>query len=69
MTWQAKFTIKDVSEGPGPINVLAVASVEDGTLNQNTEKASSMELRVVIDADETTLAVGDQITGSGHFSA
>lgn len=67
MTFQARFKVQDVSEGPAPINVLAVAEVDDGTLTQNTEKASTMELRVLIDADETTIKVGDTITASGHF--
>lgn len=68
MTWTAKFRIQDVSDGPAPIDVLAVASVEDGTLNQNTEHARSMELRIQIDADETNLKVGDELNGWGHFS-
>lgn len=69
MTWSAKFKVQDVSEGPAPIDVIAVASVDDGSLVQNTEKASSMELRIRIDADETMLKPGDVITGSGHFSS
>ena len=69
MTFQARFQVQDVGDGPAPINVLAVASVEDGTLTQNTEKARSMELRIVIDADKTSLAVGDSITASGHFTS
>ncbi len=67
MTWSAKFKVQDVSEGPAPINVLAVANVEDGSLVQNTEHARSMELRIVLDTDETRVAVGDEITGWGHF--
>lgn len=67
MTFQARFKVEDVGEGPAPINVLAVASVDDGTLTQNTEKASAMELRILIDADETSIAIGDEITASGHF--
>lgn len=58
-----------MGEGPAPINVLAVAEVEDGSLTQNTEKARSMELHILIDADETAIAVGDTITASGHFTA
>lgn len=67
MTFSARFKIDDVGEGPAPINVLAVAEVEDGSLTQNTEKARSMELRILLDADETSLAIGDVITVSGHF--
>lgn len=67
MTFSARFKIQDVSDGPAPIDVLAVASVEEETLTVNTEKAKSMELRIVLDADETTLAEGDEITVSGHF--
>jgi hypothetical protein len=69
MTFTARFKVQDVGEGPAPINVLAVASVEDGTLTTNTEKARSMELRIVIDADETSLAEGDELYCNGHFSA
>ena len=68
MTFQARFKVQDVGEGPAPINVLAVAEVEDGSLTQNTEKARSMELRILIDADETTIKAGDTITASGHFT-
>lgn len=69
MTWQAKFKVQDVSDGPAPIDILAVASVEDGSLIQNTEHATSMELRIVLDTDETQIKVGDEITGSGHFTS
>ncbi len=69
MTWQAKFKVQDVSNGPAPINVLAVASVDDGSLVQNTEKATSMELVIVLDVNETSIKPGDEITGSGHFSS
>lgn len=69
MTFQARFKVQDVSDGPAPINVLAVAEVEDGSLTQNTEKARSMELRIVVDADETAVKVGDVITASGHFAS
>lgn len=67
MTWSARFKVQDVSEGPAPIDVLAVASVDDGSLNQNTEKARSMELKIVLDVDETSIKIGDEITGTGHF--
>lgn len=69
MTWSARFKVQDVGEGPAPIDVIAVASVEEGILNQNTEHASSLELRIRIDADETQIKVGDTLTGSGHFTA
>ncbi len=69
MTFTARFKVQDVGEGPAPINVLATAEVEDGTLTQNTEKARSMELRIVIDADETAVKVGDVITATGHFTS
>jgi len=67
MTYNANFKVQDVGDGPAPINVLAVAEVEDGTLTQNTEKARSMELRILIDADTTTIKVGDTISAYGHF--
>ncbi len=69
MTWTARFKVQDVTDGPRPISVLATASVEDGTLTQNTEKASRMELRVVLDTDETTIRLGDEWFATGHFSA
>lgn len=69
MTWSAKFKVQDVSEGPAPIDVIAFASVDDGSLNQNTEKARSMELKIVLDTDETDIKIGDEISGSGHFTS
>lgn len=69
MTFSARFKVQDVSDGPAPIDILAVAEVEDGSLTQNTEKAQSMELRIQIDADETVVKVGDVITASGHFTS
>ena len=39
------------------------------TLNQNTEKARSMELKIVLDTDETSIKIGDEISGSGHFTS
>ncbi len=69
MTWNARFKVADVSEGPAPIDVLAVASVEDGSLNQNTEHVRSMELHIVLDVDETSICEGDEITGWGHFNS
>lgn len=69
MTFTARFKVDDVGDGPAPINVLAVASVEDDTLTQNTEKARQMELHILLDADETSLAIGDEITVTGHFTA
>ena len=44
-------------------------SVEDDTLTQNTEKARAMELRIVIDADETSLSIGDTLQVTGHFTS
>lgn len=69
MTWSARFVVEDVGNGPSPINVLAVARVEDGTLNQNTEHATVMELNILIDADKTSIKIGDELIGSGHFAA
>lgn len=69
MTFTARFKVQDVGDGLTPIDVLAVAEVEDGSLTQNTEKARSMELRIVIDADETAVKVGDVITVTGHFTS
>lgn len=67
MTFSARFKIQDVGSGPRPIDILAVADVQDESLTQNTEKASSMELHITIDADETNLKIGDIITANGHF--
>lgn len=67
MTYQAKFTVSRVSDGPSPIDVEAFASVDDGTLNQNTEKCRSMRLSLVLDVDATSIKVGDVITASGSF--
>jgi hypothetical protein len=65
MTWNARFKVTEVADG----HVRAVASVEDGTLNQNTEHATGMELLVSIDPEhETSIKVGDEIPGYGHFT-
>lgn len=69
MTWTARFKVEDVGEGPAPINILAVARVEDGTLIQNTEHATVMELNILLDVNETSIKIGDEITGSGSFSS
>lgn len=66
MTWSARFKVTEVANG----HVRAVASVEDGTLNQNTEHATGMELVVSIDpAHETQIKVGDELPGHGHFTS
>lgn len=64
MTWSAKFEVTEVKDG----HVRAVASVEDGTLNQNTEHATGAEILFSLeDGVEPKIKVGDVITGSGHF--
>lgn len=66
MTWSAQFKVTEVANG----HVRAVANVEDGTLNQNTEHATGMELLVSIDPEhEAQIKVGDTLPGQGHFSA
>lgn len=67
MTYQAKFVVTRVGEGPSPIDVEAFASVEEGTLNQNIEKCRSMRLSLVLDVDTTSLKEGDIITANGSF--
>lgn len=68
MTWSARFTVQDVSDGPAPIDVLAAAQTED--ITSNTEgKVRSMELRIQLDEDQTKVKVGDIFTASGHFSS
>lgn len=66
MTWSAQFRVTEVKDG----HIRAVASVEDKTLNQNTEHATGMELLVTIDPDGTTeIKVGDTLPASGHFTS
>jgi hypothetical protein len=66
MTWSAQFKVTEVKDG----HIRAVASVEDGSLKQNTEHATGMELLVTIDpAAETQMKVGDILPGYGHFAA
>jgi hypothetical protein len=69
MTWSAKFTVQDVSDGPAPIDILAAANADDdGAVVSNTEgRVRSMELRVQLDEDTTNIKVGDVITATGHF--
>lgn len=67
MTFSARFTVQDVGPGPAPIDVIAAA--EGDAITANTEgKVRSMELKIVLDEDETTLKEGDVITASGHFT-
>lgn len=88
MTWTANCTVQDVSDGPGPIDVLAVANADEtvrpyahltGSPHQdheqpavisNTEgKIRSVEVRLVLDEDETKLKPGDIIAVTGHFDS
>ena len=65
MTYTARFKVTEVKDG----HVRAVASVEDGTLTQNTEHVTGMELIATVAPDhETQIKVGDEISGHGHFS-
>jgi hypothetical protein len=65
MTWSARFNVTEVADG----KVRATASVEDGTLSQNTEHATGMELLISIDPEhETQVKVGDELPVYGHFS-
>lgn len=80
MTWSAWVEVADVSEGPAPITVLAVANAGETcdpygagqgapTLISNTEgKIRSIEVRFVFDEDDPPLAVGDLLHVSGHFA-
>lgn len=65
MTYTAKFRVDEVADG----KVHAVAKVEDGTLTQNTEHVTRMELTAFVEeGHETQMKVGDEISGQGHFS-
>lgn len=67
MTFSARFTVVEVNVEDGLVR--AQAQTEDGSLTQNTEHATGMELLVHIDAEhETTVKTGDVITASGHFT-
>jgi hypothetical protein len=74
MTWNALFKVTDVNDG----KIVAKASTlpgsadheEVGTLTQNTERAKRMELHIELeDGAETSIKVGDNITGYGHFTS
>ena len=69
MTISMKFTVQDVSDGPAPIDVLAVANADEpGAIVCNTEgKVQAAELRLQLDEDSTKLKAGDTFTLSGHF--
>jgi hypothetical protein len=68
MTFTAKFKITEVDTKDGLVR--ATASIEDGTLTQNTEHATGMELWVTLDPEhETQLKTGDEISAHGHFTA
>lgn len=82
MTWTGRLTVQDVSDGPAPIDVLATVAAGDTweapgsdgsartmpSLYSNTEgKIKSIELRIVLDEDQTAVKVGDTIQVQGHF--
>lgn len=68
MTWQARFTVQDVGEGPAPIDVIAaVAAAEEVALQQPGVPLVGAVLTLQVGADETPLRVGDQFTVTGHF--
>jgi hypothetical protein len=67
MTWSANLRVEDVSDGPAPIDVL---DFEQPEIISNTEgKIKSLELKIVLDEDSTTLKPGDRISVNGHFDA
>lgn len=66
MTFSARFKVQDVSEGPSPIDILAIA---DDVLSNTEGKIQTMELRITLDADETAITEGSVINVSGHFTA
>ena len=83
MTWTARATVQDVSDGAAPIVVLAVANADetyDGAafgqpeqkypcVTSNTEgKIRSVEIKLVLDEDASPLQPGDVIQLSGHFA-
>ena len=64
MTWFATLKVQDVSEGPAPIDVLAVSD----NVTSNTEgKISGVEVKFKLDEDQTAIKIGDEIAVSGHF--
>lgn len=67
MTFSARFQVTEVDVKDGLIR--ATAQVDNGTLTQNTEHATGMELWVTVDPDhETALKPGDVIDAHGHFT-
>lgn len=84
MTWTARATVQDVSDGPAPIDVIAVANADEtwtptgqnpdseftySCVQSNTEgKIRSVEVKLVLDEDETALKPGDVVQLTGHFN-
>lgn len=69
MTISANLTIEDISEGPAPINVLASAKVEDGSLSSDPGSGLTyVEVKFLFDLDEVPFKVGDIIAIMGHSS-
>jgi hypothetical protein len=72
MTWSAKLKVRDIDKGPAHLHILALAHVDDGdaAILSNTEgKIRAVELRVILDEDETALRAGDVIHAYGTFSS
>lgn len=64
MTWTAHLDVQDVSNGPAPIDILAVS---DDVMSSTEGKIAGVEVRIRLDVDETSIKVGDTIVVSGHF--
>jgi hypothetical protein len=67
MTFSARFKVKTISEGPAPIEIIAVAGLDE--ITANTEgNVTSMALRINLFENETAIRTGDIITVTGHFT-
>lgn len=73
MTWTAQFEVTEVADGRAVAKASTKPASEDGgeygTLTQNTEKVTRMELHLEFEEGvEPALQVGDKISGHGHFT-
>ncbi len=70
MTWSAKLAVTEIGRhGEAPIVVVAAASGPDEITSNTEGRIHSMELRIQLDEDTTSLRPGDIIQAWGSFNA
>jgi hypothetical protein len=74
MTFSAQFEVTEVGDGKAVAKASTQPGTTDrqeyGTLTQNTERVTRMELRLEFeDGVNPSMQVGDELSVHGHFNA